>query len=649
MKTRHGRVFLLGAMLPALFAALLCVWQPSRFTRLEHSVYDVLARTAGTRPHSGRILIVDVDDRSLAAIGQWPWSRRTIADVLTKLRALGAAVVALDVMFPEADRHDQGFESPDAALAGVLREGGVILGYGFTFDRGDGSTSPACLQHPFSVAVLRPGADHAVEPFFQAADAVCNLPILAEAAQGAGFLNAAPDTDGILRRVPLLLEYQGDIYPSLALSAVSRALNAPRAMLRVANVNTAELSLSSDLTGKRSIRTIPLDGKSNLLVRYRGGKRTFPYVSAVDVLDGSVAQDAVKNKIVFVGATALGTREVVATPLDTLFTGVEVQATVADDLLQQDFVRRPEHAVVVQTLFVLALGGIIGALGSTTGGIGAAVGLLVLLLGCWTTSIVLLSAYGIYLSPLFATFALIGVLGGLAVAGLSVEHEDTRQARRERSDSQRLMVETLLSLVEMRDTETGRHSRRTQEYTRILAEELSPLSAFREYLTPERTVLLSTLAPLHDIGKVGISDRVLLKPGPLTSEELAEMRQHPVYGRNVIINAERAAGVRDDTTMAVAKDIVYSHHERWDGSGYPEGLSGRAIPIAGRIIAIVDLYDALLSSRPYHQARTHAAAIAFIAARRGTHFDPEVVDACLRVADKLEAVPRGERETLAAG
>jgi putative two-component system response regulator len=247
---------------------------------------------------------------------------------------------------------------------------------------------------------------------------------------------------------------------------------------------------------------------------------------------------------------------------------------------------------------------------------------------------------------LFVTLALIGVLGGLAVAGLSVEHEDTQQARRERSDSQRLMVETLLSLVEMRDTETGRHSRRTQEYTRILADELSPLPAFRDYLTPERMALLSTLAPLHDIGKVGISDRVLLKPGPLTSEELAEMRQHPVYGRNVIINAERAAGVRDDVTMAVAKDIVYSHHERWDGSGYPERLSGRSIPIPGRIIAIIDLYDALLSSRPYHQARTHAAAIAFIAARRGTHFDPDVVDACLRVAHKLEAVPRGERETL---
>ncbi len=244
MKTRRGRVFVLGAMLPALFAALLCVWQPSRFTRLEHSVYDILVRAAGTRPHSGQILIVDVDDRSLAAVGQWPWSRQTIADLLTKLRALAPAVVATDVMFPEADRHNGEVAKPDAVQATVLREGGVILGYGFTFARPDAANAvPSCLKHPISVAVFHQG-DQAVAPFFQATDAVCNLPILAEAAQGAGFLNAAPDADGILRRVPLLLEYRGDVYPSLALSAVSAVANARRAMLRVANVNTAELVLS---------------------------------------------------------------------------------------------------------------------------------------------------------------------------------------------------------------------------------------------------------------------------------------------------------------------------------------------------------------------------------------------------------------------
>ena len=650
MKTRHGRVFILGAMVPSLFAALLCVWQPSRFTRLEQSVYDVIVRAAGTRPHSRLILIVDVDDRSLSAVGQWPWSRHMIANLLTKLRDLEASVVALDVMFPEPDRHDGGAVAPDAALADVLQGGGVLLGYGFTFDSlaGTQHASPPCLRHPASVALLQRAGEHSVEPFFRATEAVCNLPILAEAAQGAGFLNAAPDTDGILRRVPLLVEYRGNVYPSLALAAISAAERSPRAMLRVANVNTTTLVLTGSEGQASSRRQIPLDGRSNLLVRYRGGKRSFPYVSAVDVLNGSIAADTVKGKIVFVGATALGTREVVATPLDTLFTGVEVQATVADNLLQQDFVRRPEHAVMLQTMFVLALGAVIGGIGSVTGAIGAAVGLLALLASCWIASIALLSTYGIYLSPLFATIALVGVLAGLALAGLSVEHEGTQQARRERSDSQRLMVETLLSLVEMRDTETGRHSRRTQEYTRILADELRGLPAFRDYLTPERITLLSTLAPLHDIGKVGISDRVLHKPGPLTPEELAEMRQHPIYGRNVIINAERAAGVRDDATLAVAKDIVYSHHERWDGTGYPEGLSGDAIPIAGRIIGIVDLYDALLSSRPYHQARTHAAAVAFIAARRGTHFDPDVVDACLRVAHKLEVVPRGEPEHLAA-
>ena len=128
------------------------------------------------------------------------------------------------------------------------------------------------------------------------------------------------------------------------------------------------------------------------------------------------------------------------------------------------------------------------------------------------------------------------------------------------------MVQTLLSLTEVRDAETGRHSLRTQQYARLLAEPLAAHPRFRDYLTTDRIELLSSLAPLHDIGKVGIPDRVLNKPGPLTPEEAAEMRRHPELGREVILRAESRVGVRDDTTLQLAKEIVYTHHERWDGT-----------------------------------------------------------------------------------
>jgi putative two-component system response regulator len=200
------------------------------------------------------------------------------------------------------------------------------------------------------------------------------------------------------------------------------------------------------------------------------------------------------------------------------------------------------------------------------------------------------------------------------------------------------MVQTLLSLVEVRDAETGRHSRRTQQYTRVLAEALANHPTFCEHLTEDRIDRIAALAPLHDIGKVGVPDYILLKPGPLTPEEMTEMRKHPVYGRAVIINAERAAGVRDDETLAIAKEIVYAHHERWDGKGYPEGLAGERIPAVGRLLALVDVYDAMRSPRPYHRAMTHDEVHEIIVKGRGTHFDPAVVDAFIAVAPAMKAL-----------
>ena len=128
---------------------------------------------------------------------------------------------------------------------------------------------------------------------------------------------------------------------------------------------------------------------------------------------------------------------------------------------------------------------------------------------------------------------------------------------------------------------------------------------YRAYLTRERIDLLSSLAPLHDIGKVGISDRVLNKPGALDAEEQSEMRRHPELGRDVILKAEARVGVRDDATLQLAKDIVYTHHERWDGTGYPQGLRGDDIPTAGRIMAVVDVYDAVRARSLYNKCLSH--------------------------------------------
>jgi len=232
----------------------------------------------------------------------------------------------------------------------------------------------------------------------------------------------------------------------------------------------------------------------------------------------------------------------------------------------------------------------------------------------------------------------------MTLAKFTVERGRADTAGRERTNAQRLMIQTLLSLTETRDLETGRHSRRTQEYVRLLAEQLSTNPDYQGYLTPERIDLVSSLAPLHDIGKVGVPDHILNKPGALTPEELAEMRRHPEYGYEVILKAEGRVGVRDDAILAMAKEIVYTHHERWDGEGYPRKLRGTEIPIPGRVMAVVDVYDATTTRTLYRPSMSHDDAVKFIVDRKATHFDPAVVQAFVSVAPRFKIVSAEYRD-----
>jgi CHASE2 domain-containing sensor protein len=626
MTPRYRRILLLCGLLPTLVAAVLSLTRPASLVNLEYAVYDRLVRWTPTRLPSGKVVIVDVDEKSLTSVGQWPWRRDVIGRLIDSLRDRGAAAIALDIMFPESDRYEGVGRSPDAALSASLRKGRAILGYGLLFDP-TGEAPKSCVQHALSLPIIRGAGVQTENPFFKATSAVCNIPTLTSAAQASGFLNAAPDPDGILRRAPLLMQYGDRVFPALSLAAVRSVTDSQNLVLRIANVNTATLGFDG--------QEVPLDGKSNLLLRYRGAKRSFPYVSAVDVLNGQVHPTEFTDRIVFVGTTALGTREVVATPLDTLFVGVEVQATVADNLIQRDFMYRPEHGVTLETQVVIGLGTITALVAARFGLLWGAIVSMSFLAAAWTGSRSLLATDGAYFSPLYPSMSIVASMAAMTIAGFGVERRRAEDAGVERAKSHRLMVQTLLSLTGIRDLETGKHSKRTQKYTRVIAEELSKHPKFKDYLTPERVELLASLAPLHDIGKVGVPDRVLNKPGHLTPEELQEMRHHPRYGRDVLENAERAAGVRDDVALAVAKDIVYTHHEWWDGSGYPQGLRGEAIPIPGRVMAVVDVYDAIITRKLYQTPMTNEAAVAHILQSRGTHFDPAVVDAFVKVAPTL--------------
>ncbi|MEZ9822837.1 two-component system response regulator [Shewanella sp. 10N.286.45.A1] len=193
------------------------------------------------------------------------------------------------------------------------------------------------------------------------------------------------------------------------------------------------------------------------------------------------------------------------------------------------------------------------------------------------------------------------------------------------------------ALAESRDPETGNHIRRTQHYVRVLAQALSKMPQYQQLLTPEIITAMYKSAPLHDIGKVGIADNILLKPGKLTEEEFEIMKKHAAYGRDAIVAAEKSIEVADNF-LTFAKEIAYSHHEKWDGTGYPEGLAAEDIPLSARLMAIADVYDALISSRVYKPAFSHEKAVTIIAEGRGSHFDPNMVDCFLSITDEFNAI-----------
>ncbi|WP_079435367.1 HD domain-containing phosphohydrolase [Zoogloea sp. LCSB751] len=211
-------------------------------------------------------------------------------------------------------------------------------------------------------------------------------------------------------------------------------------------------------------------------------------------------------------------------------------------------------------------------------------------------------------------------------------------------NAQDAIITALCTLAEVRDNETGNHILRTQAYVGVLARALQGHPDFAPFLDDEAIALITKSAALHDVGKVAIPDAVLLKPGRLDAEERLIIQSHCAYGRDAIAKAIAGATADNRSYLDYALEIAYSHHERWDGEGYPQGLRGAEIPMSARLMAVADVYDALISRRVYKPAIPHSKVVAIIAEERGRQFDPDMVDAFLRVADQFEQIAVQHRD-----
>ena len=210
--------------------------------------------------------------------------------------------------------------------------------------------------------------------------------------------------------------------------------------------------------------------------------------------------------------------------------------------------------------------------------------------------------------------------------------------------AQQVVVFALATLAEQRESDSENHLLRVQAYVRALAHTLAEQPAFAALLSDAYIDLLCRSVPLYDMGSIGVPERILLKPGPLTPDEVVLMRTHTTVGHAAIERAEQTLG-RVSPRLVVAKELALSHHEKWDGSGYPQGLAATQIPVAARIMAIADVYDALISDKVYKQGVPHDRAVQVIFGERGAHFDPDMVDAFIAIQDTFARIARQHADT----
>lgn len=560
------------------------------------------------------MVVVEIDERTVSEHGRWPWPRDLTAALIRAVAAGKPAAVALSMMFPESSQED-------TELAAALAASGAVAGYHFEPEE-KGPEQAICGIEPL------PDGLQSESLLPSAGGVLCNTPRIADSLAHSGFLNAEADPDGMLRRLPLLTSYRGKLYPSLALATVR------------ATRPGAVIGLKQDPSGAMVIRLGDgervLDRQGRIWPQWYS-KPAFQRVIAADLLAGRFDPSSFVGRIVMVGVTAKGSGDLWRTKIDMEYPGVYVHASTAWSLLQAEEL----GPVGLDVGWSVAMAVILGLATTALAQGKMAVMIPFLYAACFAP--LYWSPLREYISPIPG---LVSISSNIAVAGCLRWRRTRVQAQRNRQGlkaAQEFMLAALASLTALRDVETGGHLERIQRSLRMLCESLQDRPRFAGYLTPETIDLLVTVAPIHDIGKIGIPDEILLKKGRLTVEEMSLVKLHVHYGREVLEKARAKSGLDHPVLFEMCSALVFSHHERWDGSGYPCGLSGEAIPLPARLLAVVDVYDALVSRRVYKPEYTHAEAVLEIEAGRGTQFDPEIVDAFLAHQDRICPLSRAKR------
>jgi hypothetical protein len=338
------------AVFISIFLSALYIFSPGILRSFDDRMRDAYFLYRGEMPNGGSVVIVDIDEASLRALGQWPWSRDKLSKIIENLTSAGVAVIGIDAVFAEEDRASpsliakklnlkENLQDYDLQFANTLANSPVILGYGFDLVDKDGDKRAPKI--PAILIEKNKKEDFAIK----ALGATLNIEPIQNAGYSSGFFNVIPDSSGMIRSVPLVISFDDVLYPSLALE-IARVVSGEKKIF----INYDELGIENISIGQT---VIPTDVIGGITVNYRGGFKNFKYLSAKDIYDGEFNADEVEGKIVLIGTSAIGLYDLRTTPFDSAFAGVEVHANAIDNILSGDFIYKPSYADGVTVILVV--------------------------------------------------------------------------------------------------------------------------------------------------------------------------------------------------------------------------------------------------------------------------------------------------------
>lgn len=607
---------------------------------LDYQIYDLIKPKLNL-DRSNSVVVVEIDEKSLETFGQWPWSRILVAKLAQEILLSKPAAFGMDVIFSEKDRtsldeiknfykdslnldlNTSKIPTPlldnDKILATSLEAGNSVLAvFASNIPRNKTCNKLTTIK-----------SNSIFENIDKIDDLICSYEPLNALARANGFINARAFSDGVLRYTNLFFYYKNSLIPSFSV-----------AMLMQVDPNLTLLKDEKNrgLKVKFLEKEVKLNDEAKALNEIYP-KNKFKTFSASDVLLDRVDKSEFSGKFVLFGATALGLNDHFVSSGGKIRSGIFYHASLIENFLTNSLVSQPNFykdlnfylsvLVLVLLAFVIVRYGYLPSF---------FVFVLLTVIAFVSAEIKLKSGVYISIGYIIIPVSIIFLFFTLSMGFYSFWEK--KNFLKELEEAHSSAIDSMITVVEGKDRETGGHILRTREYVRVLAEYLRKKGIYN--FSPTFIKVLCQAVPLHDIGKVAIPDNILNKNGSLDEKEWEIMKKHVIYGKEIIQKAKmRSSG--KNLFLNAATNIAYTHHEKWDGSGYPQSLKGDEIPIEGRLMAIADVYDALTSKRAYKEKFSYEKAENMIISESGTHFDPTLIKAFIdlkfefrKIAQKYE-------------